>query len=287
MFDGLFNRRRGLIGQILLDAGLVTHNELKKAIKISKEKGSLLGETLIRLNHISDADLKIALQEQLSMSIVPIKKEDLDTSEATEFYRLHTNVKFALFSDDPIKSLMITSAVPKEGKSMTVAYFALLMANVMQKKTLLIDADMRHPSIDLQFGFRADHGLADLMVDSVTIDACIHDTEIKNLKILPCGTKPPNPAALLASQKFKDIVEHLKERFDLILFDSAPVYPVADATLLSANVDAAILVIEAGSTRRGVVKRAVDSLKESNVKVLGTILNKVEAELSKYSYAGY
>ncbi|MCK5306485.1 MAG: polysaccharide biosynthesis tyrosine autokinase [Candidatus Omnitrophica bacterium] len=287
MFDGLFNRRRGLIGQILLDAGLVTHNELKKAIKISKEKGSLLGETLIRLNHISDADLKIALQEQLSMSIVPIKKEDLDTSEATEFYRLHTNVKFALFSDDPIKSLMITSAVPKEGKSMTVAYFALVMANVMQKKTLLIDADMRHPSIDLQFGFRADHGLADLMVDSVTIDACIHDTEIKNLKILPCGTKPPNPAALLASQKFKDIVEHLKERFDLILFDSAPVYPVADATLLSANVDAAILVIEAGSTRRGVVKRAVDSLKESNVKVLGTILNKVEAELSKYSYAGY
>ena len=163
MFDGLFNRRRGLIGQILLDAGLVTHNELKKAIKISKEKGSLLGETLIRLNHISDADLKIALQEQLSMSIVPIKKEDLDTSEATEFYRLHTNVKFALFSDDPIKSLMITSAVPKEGKSMTVAYFALVMANVMQKKTLLIDADMRHPSIDLQFGFRADHGLADLI----------------------------------------------------------------------------------------------------------------------------
>ncbi|MCK4518495.1 MAG: polysaccharide biosynthesis tyrosine autokinase [Candidatus Omnitrophica bacterium] len=287
MFDGLLNRRRGLIGQILLDAGLITHNELKKAIKISKEKGSLLGETLIRLNHISDTDLKIALQEQLSMSIVPIKKEDLDTPEATEFYRLHTNVKFALFSDDPIKSLMITSAVPKEGKSMTVAYFALVMANVMQKKTLLVDADMRHPSIDLQFGFRADHGLADLIVDSVTIDTCIHDTEIKNLKILPCGTKPPNPAALLASKKFKDIVEHLKERFDLILFDSAPVYPVADATLLSANVDAAILVIEAGSTRRGIVKRAVDSLKESNVKVLGAILNKVEAELTKYSYAGY
>ena len=287
MLNNIFKRKQSLIGQILMDAGMIDHKELKEALKLKKREDILLGEVLIKLGYLTKADLKNALQEQLSMSIVPIDKRDLDSPEAAEFYRLQTNVKFTLFSDKPIKTLMITSSLPKEGKSMTIAYFALVMANVMNKRTLLVDADMRHPSLDMQFGFKADYGLADLMVNSKSIDECIHNTEVENLKILPCGTKPPNPAALLASQKFKDLIEKLKERFDLIMFDSSPVYPVADASLLSANVDAAILVIQAGSTRRGIVQRAVDILKESNVKILGTILNQVEEELPKYMYKGY
>lgn len=287
MIKDFLRRRQSLMGKIMLDAGLISSEQLREGLKISKKTNKLLGETLIELNHISDKDLKVALQEQLSLSIVPIKKHDLDTPEVAEFYRLHTNVKFALFSDDPISTLMITSSVPGEGKTLTVSYFALVMANVLNKKTLLVDADMRHPAVDLQFGYRAEYGLADVIVDSKKIDECIHDTEIENLKILPCGTKPPNPAALLASNRFKDIIEELKGKFDLIIFDSSPMYPVADASLLSANVDAAILVIEANSTRRGVVQRAANTLKESNCKLLGTVLNQVDSDMPKYSYKGY
>jgi len=282
MLNKLFKRKQSLIGQILLETGLINYEHLKDALKYKKKKKCLLGEALIELGYIKEYELKEALQEQLSRSIVPIDKKDLDLPQAAEFYRLQTNVKFALFSDEPIRTLMITSSLPKEGKSMIIAYFALVMANVMNKRTLLVDADMRHPSLDIQFGFKADYGLTDLIVDSKSIDECIHKTEVENLNILPCGTKPPNPAALIASQKFKDLIEKLKERFDLVLFDSSPIYPVADASLLSANVDAAILVIQAGSTRRGIVQRAVDILKESNVKILGTILNQVEEELPQY-----
>lgn len=287
MFENILKKKQSLIGRILLDAGMITYEQLKEGIRFKKKEDILLGASLIKMGFITKKDLRDALQEQLSRSIVPIHSKDLDSPEASEFYRLHTNIKFALFSDEPVKTLMITSALPKEGKSMTVGYFALIMANVMRKKTLLVDADMRHPSIDLQFGFTAKHGLSDLIVDSKSLDECIHDTEIENLKILPCGTRPPNPTALLASHKMKDIIEKLKERFDLVLFDSSPILPVADASVLSANLDAAILVIQAGSTRRGVVQRAVDILKESNTKILGTILNRVEEELPKYMYAGY
>jgi capsular exopolysaccharide synthesis family protein len=287
MFKDFLRKRQSLIGKIMLDSGLVTPEELKEGLKIARRDNKLLGETLIELNHISDKDLKAALEEQLSLSIVPIKKHHLDSPEAAEFYRLHTNVKFALFSDEPISTLMITSALPGEGKTMTVSYFALVMANVLNKKTLLVDADMRHPAVDLQFGYRADYGLADLIVDSKKMDECIHDTEIENLKILPCGTKPPNPAALLASNRFKDIIGELKGQFDLIIFDSSPIFPVADASLLSHHMDAAILVVEANSTRRGVVKRAVNTLKESKCKLLGTVLNQVDEDLPRYSYKGY
>jgi protein-tyrosine kinase len=285
MLDKFLKRKSELIGQIMINAGYINHQQLRHALKVKKKEEGYLGEILIKLGYITRADLTSALQEQLSHSIVPISSKDLDTPQASEFYRLQTNIKFALFSDEPIKTLMFTSSVPQEGKSMSVSYFALVMANVMEKNTLLVDADLRHPSLNVQFGLNSPFGLCDVLVGSKTLEECIQNTEIKNLKILSCGTKPPNPAALFASQKMKSLVNQLKEKFDLVLFDSSPVFPVADASILSTNIDATILVIGAGLTRRQFVQRALDILKESNTKVLGAILNRIEEEeMPGYAY---
>ncbi len=285
MFEKLLGKKSELIGQIMVNAGMINHQELRKALKAKKKEGGYIGTTLIKMGYISKPDLTSAPQEQLSYSIVPVSSKDLDSPHATEFYRLQTNVKFALFSDEPVKALMFTSSVPREGKSMTAAYFAMVMANVMEKRTLIVDADLRHPSLDAHFGLNFPFGLCDVLVGSNTLEECIQNTEIKNLKILSCGTKPPNPTALLASKKMKSLINQLKEKFDLILFDSSPIFPVADASILSGNVDAAILVIEAGATRRKFVQRALDILKDSNIKVLGSVLNRVEEqEMPGYSY---
>ena len=285
MFDKFLKKKSELIGQIMIDAGMIDHQQLRQALKVKKKEDSYIGEILIKLGYITQADLTSALQKQLSYSIVPVSQRDLESPEATEFYRLQTNIKFALFSDEPIKTLMFTSSVPREGKSMSIAYFALVMANVMEKKTLIVDCDLRHPALHIHFGLKSPFGLCDVLVGNKPLEQCIQETEINNLKVLPCGTKPPNPAALLASQKMKDLIKDLKDKFDLVLFDSSPLFPVADSSILSVNIDAAILIIEAGSTRRKIVQRAVDVLKESNTKILGAILNRIEEEqLPIYGY---
>ncbi len=280
----IFDRKSPeLLGQILLKRKLLTAPQLKRALREKKENGKRLGEILVGLDYISREHLSTTLGDQLS-SRACIDTKDLESPEVSEFYRLKTSIKFALFSDKPIKTLLITSAVAGEGKTMSVSYLVLILSKIMGLKTLLVDADLRHPSLHRLFGCKLSNGLSDLLINGASIDNYLHDTKFENLKILTCGTQPPNPAALLGSQKMKDMVEQMKNQFDIVLFDSSPVFPLADSVMLSGHVDGAILAVQAGATRRGIVKRAVREIQESNTKLLGIILNQTENELPKYMY---
>ncbi|MDD5772174.1 MAG: polysaccharide biosynthesis tyrosine autokinase [bacterium] len=275
--------KKDLIGQILINAGFITHEQLMYALKEREKSGGRLGETLVRLGYISAQTIATVLKKQLASSLL-VNHKMLESPEFSEFYRLQTSIKMALFSDDPIRSIMVTSAVPAEGKSFSVSYLAMIMTSLMNKRTLLIDADLRRPSIHLKFGLSLIHGLTDVLVDNKKIDECLHDTEQENLKVLTSGSRCTNTTALLGSQKMKNLVGELKERFDLLIFDSSPLYPLADSVLLSSYVDGTILVIKAGATRRGIVQRAVNTLKDTKGKILGTILNQVEYDVPKYDY---
>ena len=275
--------KRKLLGELMVEAGAIDIGQLRRAVAYKDRHQCMLGEALVASGYVGEQTLTSFLRRQDGPNEL-VSLDSLNSPHASEFYRLQTSLKFALFSDVPIKSLMITSSVPGEGKTLCVSYLALAVSHVMDQKTLAIDADLRHPTLHRRFGLSNSMGLSNLIVDSSHIDECIKDTDIRNLKVLPSGPMPPNPAALLASERMKALKEEMESRFDLLLIDSPPLFPVSDAAILNALVDASMLVVQAATTRRNVVQRAARILGEGKGKLLGVILNQVEDAVPKYLY---
>ena len=275
--------RRKLLGEIMVEAGAIDIGQLRRAVAYKEKHQCMLGEALVASGYVGEQTLTSFLRRQEGPTEL-VSLDSLNSPHASEFYRLQTSLKFALFSDVPIKSLMITSSVPGEGKTLCVSYLALAVSHVMDQKTLAIDADLRHPTLHRRFGLSNSMGLSNLIVDSVDIDQCIKDTDIRNLKVLPSGPMPPNPAALLASERMKALKDELESRFDFVLIDSPPLFPVSDAAILNALVDGSMLVVQAATTRRSLVQRAARILGEDKGKLLGVILNQAEEAVPKYVY---
>ena len=275
--------RRKLLGEIMVEAGAIDIGQLRRAVAYKEKHHCMLGEALVASGYVGEQTLTSFLRRQEGPTEL-VSLDSLNSPHASEFYRLQTSLKFALFSDVPIKSLMITSSVPGEGKTLCVSYLALAVSHVMDQKTLAIDADLRHPTLHRRFGLSNSMGLSNLIVDSVDIDQCIKDTDIRNLKVLPSGPMPPNPAALLASERMKALKDELESRFDFVLIDSPPLFPVSDAAILNALVDGSMLVVQAATTRRSLVQRAARILGEDKGKLLGVILNQAEEAVPKYVY---
>ncbi len=197
-------------------------------------------------------------------------------SPVSESYRtLRTNIQFAR-SDAPVRTLLVTSAGPKEGKSTTVANLAITMAQ-LNTRTLLVDADLRRPVLHKLFGLRRDLGLTNLLVGKASLDEALLPTLVTNLTLLPSGVLPPNPSELLGSQQMQALLTQLKERFDIVLLDSPPVIAVTDASVLARLVDGVLLVVNAGSTNREALMRAKDQLDHVQAQVLGVLLNNITA----------
>lgn len=275
--------KRRLLGQLMVEAGAIDIAQLRRAVAYKEKHQCMLGEALVASGYVGEQTLTSFLRRQEGPTEL-VSLDSLNSPHASEFYRLQTSLKFALFSDVPIKSLMITSSVPGEGKTLCVSYLALAVSHVMDHKTLAVDADLRHPTLHRRFGLSNSMGLSNLIVDSVDIDQCIKDTDIRNLKVLPSGPMPPNPAALLASERMKKLKDELEGRFDLVLIDSPPLFPVSDAAILNALVDGSMLVVQAATTRRSLVQRAARILGEGKGKLLGVILNQAEDAVPKYVY---
>jgi tyrosine-protein kinase Etk/Wzc len=207
-------------------------------------------------------------------------------SPVSEAYRtFRTNIQFAQFEKPP-RTLLVTSAGPGEGKSTTVANLAITMAQ-MGTKTLLVDADLRRPVLHSIFEQDKNIGLTNALLGATGIDEAIHELTVPNLSLLCCGTLPPNPSEMLGSNAMKDLIERLKEKFDIILFDSPPVVAVTDAAVLSTQIDGTILIISANETTRKAVVRAETLLKNVRAKILGAVLNNVKAEGRYGSYYYY
>lgn len=205
-------------------------------------------------------------------------------SPIAEAYRtIRTNIQFSSV-DAALKTMLVTSAGPGEGKSTTLANLAITMAQTGQQ-VLIVDCDLRKPSQHRMFRLPQAPGLTSLLVEGqYPADMHIRPTQVPNLSLLPSGPLPPNPAELLQSRHMERVLEALKARADVLLFDTPPLIAVTDAAVLATKVDGTLLVIKAGHTRREMVKSAKDLLERVHARVLGVVLNNVEVRGDFYYY---
>lgn len=205
-------------------------------------------------------------------------------SPISEAYRsLRTNLSFYSL-DNPLRSLVVTSPAKAEGKSTTIANLAVTMAQ-SGRKTILVDCDLRRPSLHTLFDRRSEPGLTDVIL-SDEADLPLQETGVENLWLLASGPKPPNPADLLGSKKIDQLLAKLNEMADIVLFDAPPVIAVTDAAVLGAKVDGVLLVINAGQTRRDHAERAKELLEKAKVRIIGATLTNAPKDSSLGDYYG-
>jgi capsular exopolysaccharide synthesis family protein len=209
-------------------------------------------------------------------------------SPISESYRsLRTNVNYASTTDKKIRSLLISSSQPGEGKSTTTANLAIAFAQ-LRKKTLLVDADLRKPVQHNVFGHPRGPGLSEFLIGDIPdLNSIIHTTKVDHLSILTAGGLPPNPSELLGSAAMSALVEKLESEWDMILFDSPPIVAVTDASMISGEIDAIAMVVKAGHTERSAVDRALDTIRNVKAPLIGAILNGASQESLGGKYAYY
>jgi capsular exopolysaccharide synthesis family protein len=207
-------------------------------------------------------------------------------SPISESYRtLRTNISYAS-PDKKIKSLLVSSPQPGEGKSTTTANLAIAFAQ-LRKRTLLIDADLRKPVQHNVFEQSRGPGLSEYLIGEIEeLSTIIHPTKVENLFILTAGALPPNPSELLGSNRMSKMIDQLEQEWDMVLFDSPPLVAVTDASMISSEIDAIAMVVKAGQTDRTAVDRALDTIKNVKAPLIGAILNGASPETlaGKYSY---
>lgn len=204
-------------------------------------------------------------------------------SPISEQYRtVRTNLHFASV-DEELRSLLVTSSGPTEGKSMTAANLAIVYAQ-QGKKVLLIDADLRKPTV--HYTFRVDNisGLSNVLVGEGTLERVTVASDVDNLDIMSSGPIPPNPSELLASKKMQKLLEDTKSAYDIVIFDTPPVLAVTDAQVLADIVDGSLLVVRSDQTEIEAATKAKEALKPAKAKLLGAVLNDHQKEKSNYYY---
>ncbi len=182
---------------------------------------------------------------------------------------------------NPPKIVLVTSGQPGEGKTTTVVNTAISLAQ-LGSSVLIIDCDLRKPATHKVFGLEHTKGLSTYLSRDIEIDGLIHRLQIPNLSLLPCGPIPPNPAELISSERMRNLLKMLSERYDHILIDSPPLIHVTDPVILSSLVDGVILVVHGGKSSRGVAQRARQELASVGAKVFGVVLNNVDVQREGY-----
>jgi len=205
-------------------------------------------------------------------------------SPVSEAFRsLRTNIQFASV-DIPLRTLLVTSPSPQDGKS-TVA--VNLGASLAQSgyKVGLVEADLRRPQVHKNLGLSNREGISGIFVQpQIVLNGALRETSIENLFAMTSGSLPPNPAELLGSDKMSEILQKVSERTDIILLDSPPVMAVTDAAVLAPRVDGVLLVVKPGSTKLAACRQAIDQLHRVGANILGIVLNDVEMNRSRYRY---
>ena len=225
------------------------------------------------------------------LGVIPLAGNELESFEhprshvAEACRTVRTNILFAK-PDAPTKTLLITSAAPSEGKSTTVVNLGIVFA-AGGAKTLLVDTDLRRPRLHKIFGASNDRGLTNLIVGDGKIEDLVIATPAPGLFLLPSGPLPPNPAELLGSAAFQTVAKQLAAKYDRVLFDSPPVIAVTDPAVLSASVDAVVLIARAGGTARDLLAAARRRLADVHAPLIGVILNALDVEANRSAYGYY
>ena len=234
-----------------------------------------------------------SIKEKIGNLQDAFKKEDIPPYEKsilsgnvhaviTEQYRLLRSKLSSLNGSHTNNVLAITSARKGEGKSLTSVNLAIVMAEDTKKKILLIDGDMRKPSIHTFFNCKAEYGLIDLLMHKADIESAMIPSGIKNLTLLLAGEPSKSPSDLLAASVFREIIEKIRKRFDYIIIDSPPIIPFADMNIISDVVDGILLVVRAEKTPKEMILEALKTLNKENI--IGVVFNDSKKKMAKIYY---
>ena len=183
-----------------------------------------------------------------------------------QFRTVRTNLQFSSV-DSALQSIIVTSAGPSEGKSLTAANLAVVYAQ-QEKRTLLIDADLRKPTVHYTFRIDNLRGLSNVLIGDCTLEDAVETSSVDHLDLLSCGPIPPNPSELLASKRMEEVLTHANHLYDFVIFDTPPVLAVTDAKILANIVDGSLLVVRSGTTELEDVEQAAERIKDSKAGLL-------------------
>jgi capsular exopolysaccharide synthesis family protein len=202
-------------------------------------------------------------------------------SSIVEAYRMLRTSVLLSTAGTPPKTILVTSSQPGEGKTTTAVNMAISLAQI-GSSVLIIDSDLRRPAVHKTFKIPNMKGITNYLSGRTAIENLIVKLPIQNLSVLPCGPVPPNPAELISSERMRDLLRLLGERYDHIIIDSPPLISVTDPVILSAMVDGSILVVHSGRSTRDLVRRARQELNSVGAKVFGVVLNNVDIKKEGY-----
>ena len=203
----------------------------------------------------------------------------------TEQYKiLRTNI-LSTNAKRPLKTLVITSSLHSEGKTITALNLAMVIAQSTQRpKVLVVDADMRRGCVAKYLGVDQQAGLTEILTDKVDPSEALFHIDMENLAFIAAGSVAENPAELLGSDKMRQFLADMKAQFDFILIDTPPIIAVTDPGIVGALADGILMTIQAGRTQRGVIRRAAELLEQSQSKIVGHVLTNIEYHLPEYIY---
>ncbi|WP_146553710.1 CpsD/CapB family tyrosine-protein kinase [Rummeliibacillus sp. SL167] len=211
-----------------------------------------------------------------------ITMSDAKSVVSEQFRTIRTNITFSA-PDQELKTILVTSSIPGEGKSTNAANIGVVFAQE-GKKVLIVDADMRRPTLHHTFRLLNIDGLSSVLIKQQTIQNVIQETSITGLDIVTSGPLPPNPSELLASKAMDTLLKVLRQEYDLVIFDSPPLLPVTDARILSNKCDGTVLIVDRNTTKKADILKAKASLHASQAKIMGVVLNNSTLPRNQYNY---
>lgn len=245
-------------------------------------------------DRIERIDKIVRIREQKALVIKKIGDSRVDPRLVTYFdpkaliteqYKiLRTNI-LSTNAKRPLKTLVITSSLHSEGKTVTALNLAMVIAQSTQKpKILVVDADMRRGRLAKYLGVDQQAGLTEILTDKADPSEALFHIDMENLAFIAAGSVAENPAELLGSDRMRQFLADMKTQFDFILIDTPPIIAVTDPGIVGALVDGILMTIQAGRTQRGVIRRATELLEQSQSKIIGHVLTNIEYHLPEYIY---
>ncbi|WP_040952933.1 CpsD/CapB family tyrosine-protein kinase [Gorillibacterium massiliense] len=211
------------------------------------------------------------MQQQTDKSLI-LMDTNPESPYSEAYRKLRTNIEFSSVGKD-VKVLMFTSSQKGEGKTHTAVNLAVSLAQA-GKRTILVDADLRAPSVHRYFAPNNLSGLANYLAMQIPLEQIIMDTHIPGLALIPAGATPPNSAELLTMRRMDALLDILKEKYDMVIIDTPPILKVADAQIVAARADGVLLVVEYGKIKQEWAKKVKTSLAQVNANLLGIVINK-------------
>ena len=256
-----------------LDNTVKTQEDVEKHIKLPY------------LGYVPLIKMKDKSSSPLSKDYVVVKPDETKSSLLEALRNIRTSIIFSA-PPDVLKSILIASALPKEGKSTVSLNLAVTIASD-GARTLLVDGDMRRPNLHKMFELKNMTGLSNYLTSRMKLDDIIQDTKFQNLKFISCGPIPPNPSELFGSYRMKELLDEAKMKFDRVIFDGAPIFGISDSVVLAKALDGVIQVARFGKVTWDIANKSKERLQRLGIKIIGVIINGVDVKRESYYYKYY